>query len=161
MTNPVLGAPSEPAAEAGVPAAQLEFEVYTPPVLPLQAAPEPVAPVAPPKPKKTGIVVLSLFVVLLFGAGATFGVLFFQEKGRSADLSKQVEGKDREIADLTKKAKDSKEDTDRAVSAQKKAEADAASSQKCRDAAKALTESLVANDRNKGQTAIGDLLVQC
>ncbi|SFR20278.1 hypothetical protein SAMN04488564_105179 [Lentzea waywayandensis] len=161
MTSPVFDAQPHPAVEPGTPAAQLEFDVYTPPFTPQQPVPAPVAPVPPPKPKKTGIVVLSLFVVLLFGAGAAFGVLFFQEKGRSADLSRQVEGKDREIADLTKKAKDSKEDTDRAVAAQKKAEADAAGSQKCRDAAKALTESLVANDRNKGQTAIGDLLVQC
>ncbi|MET9230514.1 hypothetical protein [Lentzea sp. NPDC003310] len=162
MTSPVFD-PQQSADTAVQPQpAGPEFEVYTPPAFaPVQ---QPVAPApapAPPKPKKTGLVVLSLFVVLLFGAGAAFGVLFFQEKGRSAELSTQVEGKDREIADLSKKARDSKEDTDRAVAAQKKAESDVASAQKCRDAAKEIKSALVANDDAKGEAAIRSLLVEC
>ncbi|HEX8870233.1 MAG TPA: hypothetical protein VF821_31510, partial [Lentzea sp.] len=105
---------------------------------------------------------------LLFGAAGAFGVLLVQEKDHSAELSKQVESKDEEISDLTKKVKESKDDATRAVDLQKKAEAaqkkaenDAVSAQKCKEAAKSLTESLVANDRGKGEAAIGQLLVQC
>ncbi|MEV6715629.1 hypothetical protein AB0M48_26720 [Lentzea sp. NPDC051208] len=165
MTNPVFdpqqSADTTVQQQDSAPAGP-EFEVYTPPAFapPLQQQPVAPAPV-PTKPKKTGIVVLSLFVVLLFGAGGAFGVLFFQEKDRSADLSKQVEGKDLEIADLTKKAKNSAEDTDRAVAAQKKAEADVVSSQKCKDAAKEIKSALVANDETKGEAAIKSLLVEC
>lgn len=169
MTNPVFDAQQpEPAAEPQTPAAQPEFDVFTPAFAPQQPAPAPVAPVAPPKPRRTGVVVLSVVLVLLFGAAGAFGVLLVQEKDHSAGLSKQVEGKDREIADLTRKVKESKEDATRAAdlqklaeTAQKKAEADAAGSQKCKEAAKSLTESLVANDRGKGEAAIGQLLIQC
>lgn len=137
-----------------------DFEVYTPAYLPLpESAPMP-APVAP-KPKRTGVVVLAVFTVLLFGAAGAFGALFFVEKKHSADLSTQVEAKDREITDLTKKAKDSKDEAVKAADAQKKAEADAASAQKCQGAAKAIREALVLNDETKGQAAIRDLLVQC
>ncbi|MCR3748713.1 hypothetical protein [Lentzea californiensis] len=165
MTNPVFD-PQQSAdttvQQQDIAPAGPQFDVYTPSAFapPLQQQPVAPAPV-PPKPKKTGIVVLSLFVVLLAGAGAAFGVLFFQEKGRSAELSTQVEGKDREIADLTKKAENSAEDTDRAVAAQKKAEADAVSSQKCKDAAKEIKSALVANDATKGEAAIKGLLVEC
>lgn len=174
MTNPVFDAQQpEPAAEPQTPAVQTpaalpEFDVFTPAFAPQQPAPAPVAPVAPPKPRRTGVVVLSVVLVLLFGAAGAFGVLLVQEKDHSAGLSKQVEGKDREIADLTRKVKESKEDATRAAdlqklaeTAQKKAEADAAGSQKCKEAAKSLTESLVANDRGKGEAAIGQLLIQC
>jgi uncharacterized protein HemX len=169
MTDPVHDA-QQPAVEPEAPAAQppLEFDVYTPVFAPQQPEPAPVAQVAPPKPRKTGAVVLTVLVVLLFGAAGTCGVLLVQEKDHSAGLSRQIEGKDREIADLTRKVKESKEDATRAAdlqkqaeAAQKKAETDAASSQKCKEAAKSLTESLVANDRTKGEAAIGQLLIQC
>src|SRR5689334_15522858 len=134
MTNPVFDA-QQPADEAQTPAAQPEFDVFTPAFAPQQPAPAPVAPVAPPKPRRTGVIVLTVLIVLLFGATGALGVLFAQEKDRSADLSKQVEGKDRDIADLNRKVKESKEDATRAAdlqkvaeAAQKKAENDAVSS---------------------------------
>ncbi|MFI6102021.1 hypothetical protein ACIA8G_41265 [Lentzea sp. NPDC051213] len=172
MTNPVFDA-QQPAAEPEPPAAQppVEFDVYTPVFPPQQTAPapvEPMGPVAPPKPKKTGIVVLSVFLVLFFGAAGALGVLFAQEKDRSAGLTKQVEGKDREIADLTKKAQNSKDDALRAAdlqkqaeAAQKKAEGDAATSQKCRDAARELRAAAIANDMNKGEAAGREIFTHC
>lgn len=139
-----------------------EFEVYTPAptasYLPQQHAP---VMVTPPKPKKTGIVVLSLFMVLLFGAAGAFGVLFFQEKARAAELSKQIETKNGEITDLTKKAKDSKDDAAKATDAQKKAEADAASAEKCRAASKALITAALAQDEVKGEAAMKDIFTTC
>ncbi|GAB2844882.1 hypothetical protein [Lentzea nigeriaca] len=170
MTHPVSD-PQQPAdstVQPGITPAGPEFEVYTPPAfVPPQQQPVAEAPVAP-KPRKTGVIVLTVLLVLLFGATGALGVLFAQETDRTADLSKQVEGKDREIADLNRKVKESKEDATRAAdlqkqaeAAQKKAENDAVSAQKCREAAKSLTESLVANDRGKGEAAIGQLLIQC
>ncbi|MEU0882533.1 hypothetical protein ABZ345_28335 [Lentzea sp. NPDC005914] len=166
MTNPVFDAHQPATTE--VPPAGPEFEVYTPPAFaPTPQQPFVPAPVAP-KPKRTGVVVLSVVLVLLFGAAGAFGILLVQEKDHSVELSKQIEGKDREISDLTRKVKETREDATRAAdlqkqaeAAQKKAEADAVSSQKCREAAKALTSAAVADDRAKGEAAIKDLLIQC
>ncbi|MDX8037267.1 hypothetical protein SK803_44340 [Lentzea sp. BCCO 10_0856] len=171
MTSPVSD-PQQPADTVVQPEVQPagpEFEVYTPPAFapPQQfAAPMP-APV-PPKPKRTGVVVLAIFTVLLFGAAGAFGALFFMEKAHSADLSKQIETKDREAADLTKKAKDSKDDALRASdaqkqaeAAQKKAEADAATSQQCRDAARELRTAAIANDQAKGTEAAKNVFTHC
>lgn len=167
MTDPATD-PRQPAVapvdppDAPVTPTAVEFDVYTPSFAPQQPAPAPVmAPVAPPKPRKTGIVVLSLFIVLLFAAGGATGVLLVQEKDRSAGLSKQVEGKDREIADLTKKVANSNEDATRAVDAQKKAESDAAGAQKCRVAARSLTEAAVNQDLGKAEAAMKDIVIQC
>jgi uncharacterized protein HemX len=169
MTDPVHDA-QQPAVEPEAPAAQpaLEFDVYTPAFPPPQPAPAPVAQVAPPKQRKTGVIVLTVLVVLLFGAAGTCGVLLVQEKDHTAGLSKQVEGKDREIADLTRKAKESKEDATRAAdlqkqaeAAQKKAEAEAASSQKCRDAARALRAAAIAGDEASGVPAAKDVFTHC
>jgi hypothetical protein len=160
VTNSVSD-PQQPAVQPDAQRAP-EFDVYTPSFPPQQQAPmAPMAPVAPPKPKKTGIVVLSLFVVLLFGAAGAFGVLFFQEKGHSTELSKQVETKDREIADLTKQAKNSKDDAAKAEAATKKAEAEVALAQKCRSASKALMEAAIAQDDAKGEAAMKDIFTTC
>lgn len=164
MTNPVFD-PQQPTENP----AQPQFEVHTPEfVLPVQ--PEMAVPPPPPapKPKRTGVVVVAVFTVLLFGAAGAFGTLFFVEKKHSADLSTQIEGKDREITDLTKKAKDSKDDATKAVdaqktaeAAQKRAEAEAARSQKCQDAARALRAAAVANDEAKAETAGLDIFAHC
>ena len=163
MTSPVSDPqqPADTAVQPEIPPAGPEFEVYTPPafVPPQDITPAP-APVAP-KPKRTGVVVLAVFTVLLFGAAGAFGALFFVEKKHSADLSTQIQSKDREITDLTKKAKDSKDDAARAAEGQKKAEADAAASQKCRDAAKEIRAALVSNDDAKGDAAVRSLLIEC
>ena len=147
MTNPIFD-PQQPTENP----AQPQFEVHTPEfVLPVQ--PQMAVPPPAPKPKRTGVVVVAVFTVLLFGAAGAFGTLFFVEKKHSAELSTQIEGKDREITDLTKKAKDSKDDATKAVDAQKraedtqkKAEAEAATSQQCRDAARALRAGAIAGD---------------
>ncbi|MET8757301.1 hypothetical protein [Lentzea sp. NPDC004782] len=169
MTDPVHDA-QQPAVEPETPAAQPppEFDVYTPVFAPQQPEPAPVAQVAPPKPRKTGVIVLTVLVVLLFGAAGTCGVLLVQEKDHTAGLSRQIEGKDREIADLTRKVKESKEDAIRAAdlqklaeAAQKKAEAEAASSQKCRDAARALRAAAIAGDEASGLPAAKDVFANC
>jgi uncharacterized protein HemX len=140
---------------------QPEFEVSTPPFTPEQpqTAQYP-APVAP-KPKKTGVVVLAIVAVLLLGAAGAFGALYFTEKKNASDLSKQVEGKDREITDLSKKAKDSADQASQAQTAQKKAEADVAAAQKCRTAAKTLTDAAIAGDQARGEAALRDILLSC
>jgi uncharacterized protein HemX len=160
--------PADTAVQPEITPAGPEFEVYTPPAfVPPQEQPVAEAPVAP-KPRKTGVIVLTVLLVLLFGATGALGVLFAQETDRTADLSKQVEGKDREIADLNRKVKESKEDATRAAdlqkqaeAAQKKAEADAGSSQKCRDAARELRAAAIAQDMNKVEAAGREIFVQC
>ncbi|MEV6241441.1 hypothetical protein [Lentzea sp. NPDC051838] len=174
MTNPVSD-PQQPADTAVQPEVAPEitpagptFEVYTPPAfVPPQQQPVVEAPVAP-KRKKTGVVVVSVLLVLLFGAAGAFGVLLVQEKDHSAELSKQVEVKDREISDLTRKVKESKDDATRAVdlqkvaeAAQKKAESDASSSQKCRDAARELRAAAIAQDINRVDAAGRDIFIHC
>ena len=67
----------------------------------------------------------------------------------------------REVADLSKQAKDSKDDALKASEAPKKAEAEAATSQLCRDAARALRSAAIANDDAKGQTAALDVFTHC
>jgi hypothetical protein len=163
MTNPVFD-PRQPTENP----AQPQFEVHTPefvlPVQPEMAVPPP----APPKPKRTGVVVVAVFTVLLFGTAGAFGTLFFVEKKHSADLSTQIEGKDREITDLTKKAKASLDDATKAVdaqktaeAAQKRAEAEAARSQKCQDAARALRAAAVALDEAKAEAAGMEIFTHC
>lgn len=167
MTSPVFDPQQQPTDTAVEPAGP-EFEVYTPAFVPPQQ--EQVVPAAPvpPKPKRTGVVVIAVFTVLLFGAAGTFGTLFFLEKKHSADLSTQIEGKDREIADLGQKAKDNKDEAVKASDAQKKAESalkkaedEASRSQQCRDAARALRAAALANDEAKGEAAGMDIFVHC
>lgn len=150
MTDPVQPAQTGPA-----------FEAYTPSFTPQdqQAAPAPFQP--QPQPKKTGVVVLAVLVVLLLGAAGTFGALYFSEKSTATDLSKQVEGKDREITDLTKKVKESKDEATKAADAQKKAETEAAAAQKCRTASKTLMEAAIAQDDGKAEAAMKDIFTTC
>jgi uncharacterized protein HemX len=170
MTGPVFDPqqqPADTAVQQEIPPAGPEFEVYMPPAFAPPQQPAMPAPVAP-KPKRTGVVVLAIFTVLLFGAAGAFGALFFVEKAHSADQSTQLEAKNREITDLTKKAKDSKDDATRAADmqqkaedAQKRAEADAATSQQCRDAARALRAAAIAGDQSKGEAAAKDVFTHC
>jgi uncharacterized protein HemX len=143
---------------------QTQFEVHTPEFpAPQQQGTAYLPPAAPvtPQPKKTGVVVLAILAVLLLGGAGAFGALYLSEKSNSADLSKQIEGKDREISTLTKQVKDSKDEATKASDAQKKAEADAASAQKCRAAAKLLMEAALAQDEAKGEASMKDLFTTC
>ncbi|MFS8098503.1 hypothetical protein LFM09_15335 [Lentzea alba] len=165
MTNPVFDPQQQPADNP----VQQQFEVHTPEfVLPVQQQmPPPVAPLAP-KPKRTGVVILAVFTVLMFGAAGAFGALFFLEKKHSTELSTEIDGKNREITDLGKQAKDSKDDATKALNAQKTAEAaqkraeeSAVSSQKCNDAARALRAAAIANDEAKGEAAGREIFTHC
>ncbi|RAS61200.1 hypothetical protein C8D87_110148 [Lentzea atacamensis] len=142
--------------------AQPQFEAHTPafPQQPEAALPAPVPPAAP-KPKKTGVVVLAIAAVLLLGAAGTFGALYFTEKGRSADLSKQVEGKDREITDLTKKAKSADDLATAATDERRKLENEMNSMKACRDAARAVTEAGIAQDEQKITQAMLGMMTKC
>ncbi|GGU78360.1 hypothetical protein [Lentzea flava] len=140
--------------------AQPQFEAYTPAFQPPQPEAVAPAPVAP-KPKKTGVVVLAIVAVLLLGAAGAFGALYFVEKGHSTDLSKQVEGKDREIADLTKKAKSAEDTATTATDERRKAENEMNSMKACRDAARAVTSAGISADEEKITQAILGMMTKC
>lgn len=140
--------------------AQTQFEAYTPAFEQQPATPTP-APAPAPAPKKTGVVVFAVIAVLLLGAAGTFGALYFGAKGDASNLSKQVEEKNREIATLTKDVKAGKDEAAKAVDAQKKAEATAASAEKCRASAKALMEAALAQDDAKGEKAMTEIFTTC
>lgn len=115
------------------------------------------APV-PPKQKKTGVVVLTILVVLLLGAAGTFGALYFAEKKNSAET---VQQKDREIADLTKKAKDADELATKASDERRKAENEMKAMTDCRDAARKVTEAGIAQDEQKITGAVLSMMSKC
>jgi hypothetical protein len=114
-------------------------------------------PVEPAKPKRTSVVVL--LVALLLGATGTSGVLYF--KARS-DLSEQIEHKDREIADLTKKQQDAYGHMLSAQAAKRDAESDAVLWKACRDAAKTFTHEIFpGNSEAKVEAAMKEVTRRC
>lgn len=120
------------------PQPQPEYVVYTPAAVVPQAPAELPVLAAPQPQRRTGVVVLSLLVVLLFGGAASFGVLWIFEKN-------QVATQEQQITDLNKKLRDSQDaatratnDRDSALAAARKAEASVADYKKCRAAANAM-----------------------
>ncbi|MEV6241442.1 hypothetical protein [Lentzea sp. NPDC051838] len=130
------------------------------PVLPDQ--PETVAPAAPQQQKKkSGVVVLAIVAVLLLGAAGAFGALYFVEKGRSTDLSKQVESKNTEIAGLTKKAEDADKLATTATDQRRTLENEKNAMKTCRDSARKVTEAGMAQDEQKIASALLDMMTKC
>lgn len=109
-------------------------------------------------PKKTGVVVLAVLVVLLLGAAGTFGALYFVEKQNSAET---VQQKDREIADLTKKVKDADELATKASDERRKSENELKAMTACRDAARKVTETAMTQDEQKIAEAMLTMIAAC
>jgi hypothetical protein len=147
------------------------YEVVTgPPVIPVQSqyVPEAQPVLTAPARKRTAVVVLSIATVLLFGAGAAFGILYSNEKSRNNSLVSQLSNKENELKDSAKNLQDTKDDlgkakdaVKRAEDAQKKAEGDASLSVQCRDAARALREAAIGDNEAKGTEAFRNLFIAC
>jgi len=151
MTDPVQTQPAQ---------TQPEFEVHTPE---FETQPEAAVVPAPvqPKPKKTGLVVLAVLVVLALGAAGTFGALYVSEKNRAADLSKQVEEKQKSLTAQTILAQSNLEEMQKALGSAKKAQDELESAKVCRDAAREVTAAGVAQDEQKIMTAIFSMMSKC
>jgi flagellar basal body-associated protein FliL len=128
---------------------------------PAQTEPEAEMAPVPPKPKKTAVVVLAVLVVLLLGAAGTFGALWISEKNghaaeknRSADLSKQLEEKQRSLTAQTMLAQSNLEEM-------RKSDAAAAASAKCSEAARAVTQAGLTGDQNKVAAAVLNMMSKC
>ena len=151
MTDPVQTQPAQ---------TQPEFEVSTP-----EFAPQPDAAVVPapvqPKPKKTGLVVLAVLVVLALGAAGTFGSLYVSEKNRAADLSKQVEEKQKSLTAQTILAQENLESMRKAQDSAKKAQDDASAAATCREAAREVTSAALAQDEQKIMSAVLGMMSKC
>lgn len=150
MTNPVQ--PAQPGAEF-----EAHTPAFTPQEQPVAGVPAPVGP----QPKKTGVVVLAVLAVLLLGAAGTFGALYFAEKSRASDLSKQLEDKDKRLTAQTMLGQQNLEQARKADESAKKASDELAAAQKCREAAKSLTAAALANDNAKGEAALKDMMLNC
>ncbi|SDX52676.1 hypothetical protein SAMN05421504_10312 [Amycolatopsis xylanica] len=150
MTNPTPDAPEFPAAEG---------YVYEQPAAPMAA---------PPKPKKTGLIVLSVLAVLLLGGAATFGVLYFKEKDHAKSLSLELDSTKKDLTasalrENAAKADLSKEQDlrNKAEEAQKKAESASVSNKACHDAANNLRAAAISQDQKKVEAALESVFLNC
>lgn len=114
----------------------------------------------PAAPKRSRVVTIVL-TVLLLGAAGTFGALYFVEKNRGADLSTQVEGKDRQIGDLSKQVKDAEVLTTDLSDQRRKLENDNKAMKPCNDAARALKAAAEAQDDQRGPATLVDMMSKC
>ncbi|WP_147455247.1 hypothetical protein [Saccharothrix australiensis] len=157
------GLPGEtPAAPAALP----ESDWSGPPGA---AVPPAAGPSDAPRPaKKTGLVVLSVLVVLFFATAGVFGVLYSNEVGENDRLVGRLADKEKALSDSGEQLKDTRDELSRAKdsveiaeNARRRAEDDGAAMVKCRDAARALREAVFANDDPKGEKAFVDVFAHC
>ncbi|MFS8098502.1 hypothetical protein LFM09_15330 [Lentzea alba] len=159
MTDPVQPQPAQTQPQPEfVP--QPTFEAHTPEFVPQPEAAVAPAPVAP-KPKKTGVVVLAVLVVLLLGAAGTFGALYVQERNRAADLSKQVEEKQKSLTAQTILAQENLESQRKHMAAAEEARKELESAKVCRDAAREVTAAGLSQDQQKILTAVLSMMSKC
>lgn len=158
-TTPAGGFPAATPTDGFAPATPAGG--FPPPI-----AGEPGAPAAPRK--KTGLIVLSIIAVLFFATAGVFGILFANESSRNDRLTGQVAEKEKQVSDSAKQLKEAQDETAKAKEAQKSAETarkraedDSATAAKCRDAARALREAIVAEDDPKADQAVRDLFTTC
>ncbi|GLZ29497.1 hypothetical protein Lesp02_16870 [Lentzea sp. NBRC 105346] len=153
-----------------------EYEPYPPqpavaqlPGLPPQVVEQPpVQPAPAPKPKKTGLVIVSIVAVLFLAAAATFGGLYFNEKSHSRELADTSSAQARELTKAGDDAKKLKADLAtaedarrKAEEAQKKAEGAVGNATKCQEAARTLRETAIAGDFDKLNRAVAEVLATC
>jgi uncharacterized protein HemX len=151
MTDPVQSQPAQ---------TQPAFEVHTP-----EFAPQPEAAFVPapvqPKPKKTGLVVLAVLVVLTLGAAGTFGALYVSEKNRATDLSKQVEEKQKALTAQTALTQSSQEEKLKSDAAATAAQKELESAKVCRDGAREVTAAALSQDEQKITSALLNMMSKC
>ncbi|MEU7531245.1 hypothetical protein AB0A74_36325 [Saccharothrix sp. NPDC042600] len=139
-----------------------------PPATPAGGFPSPTAGESGAPRKKTGLIVLSIIAVVLFATAGVFGILFANESSRNDRLTGQVAEKEEQVSESAKQLKDARDETAKAKDAQKSAESarkraedDSASAAKCRDAARALREAVIAEDEPRADQAARDLFTTC
>lgn len=111
-----------------------------------------------PRPKKTGVVMLGMLVVLLVAAAGTFVALYLKTR---SDLAEQIARHDRELADLTKKQQDAYGQMLSARGGQRDAEAMAHQWRRCQEAAKAFTHESFPGNEVKAKAAERDVFRAC
>ena len=111
------------------------------------------------RPKRTAVVGLTILAVLMLGAAATFGALWFLERDNHKQTTEQLSVRDKELAD-EKKAHDG---TKSQLSAAEKAKTDAESKvtalTPCADAGKEISRLALANASEEEATRAGAALV--
>lgn len=165
MSNPTDPAVPDPQAVVPEPQPQPQPDVV---VLP-QSTYQQFAPIPQPmpeqqqapKPKKTGLVIVTVFTVLFFGAAGAFGALFVLEKQNSHQLSEQVTAKDKEVKAAKEEMSKARNDQKKAEDAQKRAENETAQVAKCRDAARAFREASLGEDEQKWEKALDAVFINC
>ncbi|WP_370943686.1 hypothetical protein AB5J62_31835 [Amycolatopsis sp. cg5] len=150
MTNPTPDAPEYPATQGYV------YE-------------QPVTPVAtPPKPKRTGLIVLSVIAVLLLGGATAFGVLYFKEKDHASSVSLELDSTKKDLTASAQRENAAKADLakeqdlrNKAEEAQKKAEGASTSNKACHEAANNLRAAAISQDEKKVEAAFEAVFLNC
>lgn len=122
------------------------------------------APSSPPK--RVAVVVLTIVAVLMLGAAATFGTLWYLERDDHKQTSEQLSTRNRELTDERKAHDGTKsllEDTKNQMNAAEKAKTDAESKvtalTPCANAGKELARLAIANASEAEATKAGAALI--
>jgi hypothetical protein len=110
-------------------------------------------------PKRTGVVVLTIVAVLMLGAAATFGTLWFLERDDHKQTTEQLSSRDKELADEKKAHEDTKSQMSDAEKAKADAESEVAALTPCAEAGRELARLAVANASEEEATQAGTALV--
>jgi uncharacterized protein HemX len=148
--------PTQPQTQPqGDPYGQQPFEQYGPPSQPFAQQPMWPAQVAPVKPKKTGLVVVSILAVLLFAAAGTFGGLYLSEKSSHDSVSAQLATANKLLADKEKSLTAALKDTETAKNEAADEKSKVESFQACHDAVAALSNAVIAGVSDAEGTELG------
>jgi|GEM_PF-3656510 len=133
---------------------------YPEPGQPGQPVPAPEVQQPPPaRPRRTAVVALTIVALLMFGAAATFGALWYVERDDHNQTTEQLTTRDQELAD-EKKAHDATNDKlTGAEKAKADAESEVAELTPCADAGKELARLALANVSAEEATQAGAALV--
>jgi len=115
------------------------------------------APSSPPK--RTGVVVLAIVAVLMLGAAATFGALWYMERDDHKQTTEQLASKEKELADEKQAHEDTKDQLSAAEKAKTDAESKVTALTPCADAGKELARLAIANASAEEATQAGAALV--
>jgi uncharacterized protein HemX len=118
------------------------------------------APSSPPK--RTAVVVLTIVAVLMLGAAATFGTLWYLEREDHKQTTEQLAAKDKELADEKKAHEDTKSQLSAAEKAKTDAESAVTALTPCADAGKEVSRLALADaSEEEGTQAITSLIIVC
>lgn len=116
-------------------------------------------PAPPSPPKRTAVVVLAIIAVLMLGAAAAFGTLWFLERDDHEQTTEQLSTRDKELADEKKAHDDAKSQLSAAEKAKTDAESAVTVLTPCADAGKELARLALANASAEEATRAGAALV--